>query len=74
NWLKAKARYCRWREKLTLVRHEMYWVQKWFQNQEEEWKRRASESQDRGHKAYAERKVHLYHSYMEDAAKRFQGK
>ncbi|KAF9232933.1 hypothetical protein BU15DRAFT_67025 [Melanogaster broomeanus] len=56
NWLKAKARYCRWKDELELVRHEMYWVVKWFQGQELEWKRRARESVE-GLKAYAERKV-----------------
>ncbi|KIK71944.1 hypothetical protein PAXRUDRAFT_181588, partial [Paxillus rubicundulus Ve08.2h10] len=64
----------RWKEELTLVRHEMYWAWKWFQGQEEEWKRRTSQSQETGHKAYAEGKGHLYHSYANDAAKRFQGK
>ncbi|KIK78660.1 hypothetical protein PAXRUDRAFT_49167, partial [Paxillus rubicundulus Ve08.2h10] len=36
-WLKTKARYCRWEEELELVRHEIYWVVKWFQGQEMEW-------------------------------------
>ncbi|KIK81812.1 hypothetical protein PAXRUDRAFT_155207 [Paxillus rubicundulus Ve08.2h10] len=74
HWLEARTRYHRWSEELTLVRHEMYWVRKWFEGQEEEWKRRASQSQEAGHRAYAERKGVLYHSYAEDVAMRFQGK
>ncbi|KIK76286.1 hypothetical protein PAXRUDRAFT_170394, partial [Paxillus rubicundulus Ve08.2h10] len=38
NWLKARAKYCWWSEELTLVRHVMYLVRKWFEGQEEEWK------------------------------------
>ncbi|KIK79122.1 hypothetical protein PAXRUDRAFT_162140, partial [Paxillus rubicundulus Ve08.2h10] len=58
----------------TLVRHEMYWIRKWFEGQEEEWKRRASQSQEAGYKVYTERKGILYHSYAGDAVMRFQGK
>ncbi|KIK77812.1 hypothetical protein PAXRUDRAFT_165666, partial [Paxillus rubicundulus Ve08.2h10] len=74
NWLKVGARYHWWSEELTLVRHEMYWIRKWFEGQEEEWKRRASQSQEAGYKVYTERKGILYHSYAEDAVMRFQGK
>ncbi|KIK89068.1 hypothetical protein PAXRUDRAFT_802182 [Paxillus rubicundulus Ve08.2h10] len=72
NWLQARARYSWWSEELTLVRHEIYWVRKWFEGQEEEeeWKRRASQSQEVGYKVYAKRKGVLYHSYAEDAAMR----
>jgi hypothetical protein len=74
SWLKAKARYCRWKEELVLVRHEMCWVVKWFQGEESEWKRRARESKEAGHKAYAEKKVLLYQCFAKDALQRFQGK
>ncbi|KIJ19237.1 hypothetical protein PAXINDRAFT_69907 [Paxillus involutus ATCC 200175] len=74
NWLKAKARYCRWKEELELVKHKMYWVVKWFQGEELEWKRRARESVEAGLKAYAERKVLSYQRFAENALQRFQGK
>jgi hypothetical protein len=35
NWLKAKARWNRWEEELSLVQHEMGWTIGWFKHQEE---------------------------------------
>ncbi|KAG1818960.1 hypothetical protein DFJ58DRAFT_850222 [Suillus subalutaceus] len=40
NWLKAKARWSRWQEELSLVRHEMGWTINWFKYHEKEWDRR----------------------------------
>ncbi|KAG1826698.1 hypothetical protein EV424DRAFT_1319447, partial [Suillus variegatus] len=37
NWLKAKARWNRWEEELSLVQHEMGWTVSWFKYQEEKW-------------------------------------
>ncbi|KAG6326940.1 hypothetical protein ID866_12149 [Astraeus odoratus] len=31
NWLKAKVRQDRWKEELSLVRHEMLWTTLWFE-------------------------------------------
>ncbi|KAG2070067.1 hypothetical protein BDR04DRAFT_1118593 [Suillus decipiens] len=36
NWLKAKARWSRWQEELSLVRHKMGWIIKWFKYYEKE--------------------------------------
>ncbi|KAG2091658.1 uncharacterized protein F5147DRAFT_586160, partial [Suillus discolor] len=37
NWLKAKARWQRWEEELSLVQHEMGWTVGWFRYKKEEW-------------------------------------
>ncbi|KAG1889978.1 hypothetical protein F4604DRAFT_1507251, partial [Suillus subluteus] len=37
NWLKAKARWRRWEEELTLTRHEMRWTISWFHHQKSQW-------------------------------------
>ena len=31
SWLRAKARYTRWEEELSLVKHEMTWTVAWFE-------------------------------------------
>ncbi|KAF9222836.1 hypothetical protein BS17DRAFT_836038, partial [Gyrodon lividus] len=74
NWLKAKARYCRWKEEFVLVKHEMRWAVRWFQAEELQWQRRARKSKEAGHKAYAERKVLLYKCFAENALQMFQSK
>ncbi|KAG2345460.1 hypothetical protein BDR05DRAFT_879873 [Suillus weaverae] len=37
SWLKAKARWRRWEEELSLTQHEMDWTIGWFNYQQEEW-------------------------------------
>ncbi|KAG1827507.1 uncharacterized protein BJ212DRAFT_1257730, partial [Suillus subaureus] len=37
NWLKAKARWQRWEEELSLVQHEMGWTVGWFRYKKAEW-------------------------------------
>ncbi|KIK95805.1 hypothetical protein PAXRUDRAFT_139899 [Paxillus rubicundulus Ve08.2h10] len=62
-----RQRQMAWKEKLELVRHEMYWVVRWFQGQESEWERIARESMEAGAKAYTEMKGPLYQGFVEDA-------
>ncbi|KAI9454274.1 hypothetical protein HD554DRAFT_2031459, partial [Boletus coccyginus] len=52
SWLKARARYERWKEELKMIKHEMFWITLWFKHQEEEWERRRNEANNSGHKAY----------------------
>jgi hypothetical protein len=40
SWLRAKARYTRWKEEHTLVRHEMRWTVAWFKHYEMVWQNR----------------------------------
>ncbi|KAG2109049.1 uncharacterized protein F5147DRAFT_652614 [Suillus discolor] len=60
NWLKAKARWQRWEEELSLVQHEMGWTVGWFRYKKEEWERRYHEATKHGHQAYAQRQVLLW--------------
>lgn len=74
NWLKAKARYDRWNEELTLVQHEMFWTVSWFRTQEARWRARADESTKDGHKAYAEKQASMWAEFSAEGLKNFQGK
>ncbi|KAI5984398.1 hypothetical protein F5J12DRAFT_899307 [Pisolithus orientalis] len=53
NWLKARARRDRWKEELSLVRHEMVWAILWFEFQKDMWEQRALQLLEPGKKAYA---------------------
>jgi hypothetical protein len=70
NWLRAKARYDRWKEDLVLVKNEMMWTLAWFEKQEREWKRRALWAETHrmhGHRCYAEKQVIMWRK-MHDTA------
>ncbi|KAI6118065.1 hypothetical protein F5141DRAFT_1043887, partial [Pisolithus sp. B1] len=41
NWLKARARRDRWKEEVSLVRHEMLWTCLWFEYHKDMWEKRA---------------------------------
>ncbi|KAG2028676.1 hypothetical protein BDR03DRAFT_813922, partial [Suillus americanus] len=71
NWLKAKARYDRWNEELTLVQHEMFWTVSWFRTQEARWRARADESTKDGHKAYAEKQASMWAEFSAEGLKNF---
>ncbi|KAG1864361.1 hypothetical protein F4604DRAFT_1513042, partial [Suillus subluteus] len=60
NWLKSKARWQRWEEELSLVRHEMGWTVGWFRYKKEGWERRSHKATKHGHQAYAQRQVLLW--------------
>jgi hypothetical protein len=69
NWLRAKARYDRWKEELVVVKNEMTWTLLWFERQEREWERRAFWAEThsmQGHRCYAEKQVIMWRK-MHDA-------
>ena len=72
SWLKARARYERWREELDMVRREMLWVAIWFQHQQKEWERREREATEPGHKAYAAKQQSLWASFKRNAEVNFE--
>ncbi|KAG1838555.1 hypothetical protein F4604DRAFT_1572198 [Suillus subluteus] len=72
NWLKAKARWRRWEEELTLTRHEMRWTISWFHHQKSQWLRRSMEAMKSGHQAYGHRQVLLWQMFAEDAEDKFK--
>ncbi|KAG1796220.1 hypothetical protein EV424DRAFT_1334024, partial [Suillus variegatus] len=72
--LKAKARWQRWEEELSLVQHEMGWTVSWFQYKEEEWLRRYKKSVKPGHQAYAHRQMCLWGNFGSEAENSFKDK
>ncbi|KAI6105115.1 hypothetical protein EV401DRAFT_1873905 [Pisolithus croceorrhizus] len=74
NWLKARARRDRWREEVSLVRHEMLWTTLWFQYQKEIWETQALQSTEPGKEAYASKQVELWSDFTKKAGLMFQGK
>jgi hypothetical protein len=74
NWLRAKARVDRWLEEQILVKHEMNWTIRWFQNQADTWGERSKiEDADlpQGHKAYAIKQLKLWNAFRRKASERF---
>ena len=59
-WLKARARYERWREELEMVKHH-----------EHEWERRRSEARSPGHKAYAAKQKSVWEKFRQKAEESF---
>ena len=53
SWLKARARYERWKEELQIVKREMLWTTLWFKHHEQKWERRYKTYPKPGLKAYA---------------------
>lgn len=77
NWLRAKARYDRWKEEHNLVRHEMEWTVKYFQYRENEWEeRRKAITEDSrraaGLQCYAAKQAGLWRTFSEKAMARFR--
>jgi hypothetical protein len=74
NWLRARARYQRWKEEIEILKHEMIWTELWFEHQREVWERRehdAMKSRQNGHQAYAAKQVWVWTQFLEDAKKSF---
>ncbi|KAI6116658.1 hypothetical protein EDD16DRAFT_1520467 [Pisolithus croceorrhizus] len=59
NWLKARARRDRWKEEVSLVRHEMLWTCLWFEYHKDMWEKRALQSTEPGKEAYAKKQMGL---------------
>ncbi|KAG1722469.1 hypothetical protein EDB19DRAFT_1645759, partial [Suillus lakei] len=69
--LKAKARWSRWQEELSLVRHEMGWTINWFNYHQNKWNRRWQQATRPGHQAYAYQQVLIWGRFSHDAEKTF---
>ncbi|KAI6011485.1 hypothetical protein EDC04DRAFT_2609884 [Pisolithus marmoratus] len=59
NWLKARERRDRWKEEVSLVRHEMLWTGLWFGYHKNMWEKRALQSTEPGKQAYANKQMGL---------------
>ncbi|KAI6131227.1 hypothetical protein EV401DRAFT_1884110 [Pisolithus croceorrhizus] len=73
NWLKARARRDRWKEEVSLVRHEMLWTCLWFEYHKDMWEKRALESTEPGKEAYAKKQMGLWNDFAKKARLMFQG-
>jgi len=71
-WLKARARYERWKEELQIVKQEMVWTILWFKHYEQEWERRYKTYHKPGLKAYAAKQKNVWKRFREKAEKRFE--
>ncbi|KAI6107201.1 hypothetical protein EDD16DRAFT_1523372 [Pisolithus croceorrhizus] len=74
NWLKARARRDRWKEEVSLVRHEMLWTRLWFEYHKSMWEQRALQSTEPGKEAYARKQMVLWSDFENKASLMFQGK
>ncbi|KAI6166492.1 hypothetical protein EDD17DRAFT_1752630 [Pisolithus thermaeus] len=63
NWLKARARRDRWKEEVSLVRHEMLWTCLWFEYHKDMWEKRALESTEPRREAYAKKQMGLWNDF-----------
>jgi hypothetical protein len=75
NWLRAKARYDRWKEEKIWVVNEMKWVQNWFGYKKNWWTRRAEECEKegkQGHAVYAWKQAGLWDGFMNKAEEAFK--
>ncbi|KAI6117657.1 hypothetical protein EDD16DRAFT_1707494 [Pisolithus croceorrhizus] len=74
NWLKARARRDRWKEEVSLVRHEMLWTRLWFEYHKNMWEQRALQLTEPGKEAYARKQMVLWSDFENKASLMFQGK
>lgn len=76
NWLRTKARYDRFEEEVLLVKHEMGWTIRFFENEISRWTRRADKSMEdglAGHAAYAEKQIAMWRNFAIQAQEGFNG-
>ncbi|KAG9312102.1 hypothetical protein JVU11DRAFT_7387 [Chiua virens] len=71
SWLKARARYQRWREELDLIKCEMLWTTLWFKHRQKEWQDREEKSEEPGQQAYAAKQQQIWIRFAETAEKTF---
>jgi hypothetical protein len=72
NWLRAKARYDRWDEELTLVKSEMTWTLLFFDWHRKKWEERAVVSEmkgQRGEEAYAFKQAAMWEKFGTEGEK-----
>ncbi|KAI6126959.1 hypothetical protein F5141DRAFT_1200632 [Pisolithus sp. B1] len=72
NWPKARARRDRWKEEVSLVRHEMVWTCLWFEYHKDMWEKRALQSTEPGKEAYAKKQMGLWNDFAKTARLMFQ--
>ncbi|KAI6094266.1 hypothetical protein EV401DRAFT_1896361 [Pisolithus croceorrhizus] len=72
NWLKARARRDRWKEEVSLVRHEMLWTRLWFEYHKNMWEQRALQLTEPGKEAYARKQMVLWSDFENKASLMFQ--
>jgi hypothetical protein len=75
SWLRAKARYTRWKEEHILVQHEMRWTVAWFDHRRNMWQMRYEEIEDEassdGLRCYALKQANLWQRLGETSRKMF---
>lgn len=75
SWLRAKARYTRWKEEHILVQHEMRWTVAWFEHRAMIWQTRFDEVDDEdssdGLQCYALKQSNIWKRLGEHASKLF---
>jgi hypothetical protein len=72
SWLRARARYFRWKEEVRLVRLEMEWTLNWFRSRESSWRERLHDldnEREEGLKCYCYKQMGLWKRFGEDAEK-----
>jgi hypothetical protein len=77
NWLRAKARFNRWDEELTIVRNEMVWIVEFFRHQKAKWEERAEKGKEQGkhgHAAYASKVAVMWQNFMDEGKHAFAEK
>ncbi|KAI6015713.1 hypothetical protein EDC04DRAFT_2577949 [Pisolithus marmoratus] len=75
NWLKARARRDRWKEEVSLVRHEMLWTELWFEYHKKMWEKAKGSAVNRARKeAYAKNQMGLWSDFASKARLMFHGK
>ncbi|KAI5999723.1 hypothetical protein EDC04DRAFT_2612161 [Pisolithus marmoratus] len=74
NWLKARARRDRWKEEVSLVRHEMLWTGLWFEYHKKMWEQRALQLTEPGKEAYSHKQMGLWSDFASKARLMFHGK
>lgn len=72
SWLRAKARYTRWKEEHVLVQHEMQWTVAWFKHCRNMWQTRYEEIEDEassdGLRCYALKQANLW-QHLEETSR-----
>ncbi|KAI6159313.1 hypothetical protein EDD17DRAFT_1423196, partial [Pisolithus thermaeus] len=67
NWSKARARRDRWKEEVSLVRHEMLRIRLQFEYHKNMWEKRALQSPEPGKEAYAKKQMGLWNDFAKKA-------
>jgi hypothetical protein len=74
--LRTKARFDRFDEEVSLVKHEMGWTIRFFENEISRWTHRADKSMEDGlpgHGAYAEKQIVMWRNFASQAREGFDG-